>query len=343
MPGHKGGVMKAWFFILLTSLLSGPSFAYAAAGASVPGGASFTSRQGVDRQAFGQYVAGKMSLAFDGSLADIYPCGNRAVYYCQGLMVTAFEDGESTYWMDPETRRLSFTYFRKDIATELFGDAGLVLWPQAYVDHEFPAGDPSHPFDPAYRCAYPLDGDTDQRLDNGCGQLITTYHPLNANPDTAPCASLGIATAQQWLNKYGVQGGTMFCGFTLGSLVDAKGGMDAMTQVAAALQNHGPFLYPWNEVVLGPWPSAQAGRIPLMAFFILLQNRNSAGSGASTTSSRDEQPLVIAQAQQKRYYDLTNIFVPIIVISQANSQAVFGYIDGDQAAGLPELVTVFPQ
>jgi hypothetical protein len=329
--------MRALFFILLASLLSGQPIAHAAAGVSVDDTRPYTSRQGIDRQAYGQSVAKKMATAFDGSLANLYSCRNRPVYYCQGLMVTAFEDGESTYWMDPKTQRLSFTYFRKDIATQLYGDAGLVLWPQAYLDHELPPSNPIGPFHPAYRCAYPLDGETDHRLDNGCGEL-------NANPDTAPCESLGITTAQQWLDKYGYGGGLIFCGFTLdSSIAEAKSGMDAMTQVAAALQQHGgPFLLPWNEVVLGPWPSARAARIPLMAFFILLQNGNQA-KGAARTASQDDQSLVIAQAQQKRYYDLTNIFVPIISISQANSEAVFGYVDGDQASGIPEYVTVMPE
>ncbi|SUA93222.1 Uncharacterised protein [Pandoraea pulmonicola] len=321
--------MKIIFQVLLTLSLFGQVSVYAA------DSPTFKSMRNVDRNIFGKYVEGRMSEAFDGRLATIYPCGDRPAYYCQGLMVTAFE-ANSTYWMDPKTKRLSYTYFRKDIATPLYGSAGLALWPQASVDHDFPKNGPNQQaFTPVYRCAFPNDGNTDSRSDNGCGEIANEV-------DSAPCASLGITTAQQWLDKYGNLVDWDFCGFTLNHADGSdKTGMDVVIQIDATLKRLGKFIsFPWNEIVAEPWPSNEAGRIPLMAFFSL-PDPGSTKTHSASLSHRAS--LATAQAQQKKYYDLTNIFVPIIEISSASATAIFVYRDEDQAPGIPDLVTVFPQ
>jgi hypothetical protein len=212
--------------------------------------------QNVDRSAFGQYVQARISEAFEGKVPTRYLCGDKPAYYCRGLMVTAFEN-DATYWMDPTTKKLSFTYA--------------------------------------------------------------------PTPDTGPCAGLGITTAQQGVDKY-QNAGPNICGFALNAADGSdRRSMHLMVESAALMQQKGGFLlFPWNEVVLGPWPSYAPGRIPLMAFFSL-------------------QSLSTAQMQQKRYYDLTKIFVPIIEISEASPAAVFTYRDENQAAGIPNSVTVFPQ
>ena len=302
------------------------------------------SRQNKDRKVFGAYVAQKMADAFDGKLAAMYPCGNKPAYYCQGLMVTAFES-DSTYWMDPKTGRISFTYFRQDIATPLFGDAGLVLWPQAYLDHDFPmVGQDHQAFKPVYRCAFPTDGDTDLRSNAGCG--AQTYQGQQV-PDTGPCATLGITTGQQWLDKYGPIPGAI-CGFGLNPADGSdQRGMDAMIQADVIMQKTGkPPIMEWNEVVMAPWPSYAPGRIPLMAFFLLTDQGQEAQprtSKQAPKAARRHESLSAAQQQQKRYYDLTHIFVPIIEISEASPKAVFMYWDWDQAPSIPNTVTTMPQ
>ncbi|AJC22581.1 hypothetical protein [Pandoraea pulmonicola] len=328
-PDDEEAFMKIIFQVLLTLSLFGQVSVYAA------DSPTFKSMRNVDRNIFGKYVEGRMSEAFDGRLATIYPCGDRPAYYCQGLMVTAFE-ANSTYWMDPKTKRLSYTYFRKDIATPLYGSAGLALWPQASVDHDFPKNGPNQQaFTPVYRCAFPNDGNTDSRSDNGCGEIANEV-------DSAPCASLGITTAQQWLDKYGNLVDWDFCGFTLNHADGSdKTGMDVVIQIDATLKRLGKFIsFPWNEIVAEPWPSNEAGRIPLMAFFSL-PDPGSTKTHSASLSHRAS--LATAQAQQKKYYDLTNIFVPIIEISSASATAIFVYRDEDQAPGIPDLVTVFPQ
>ncbi|AOB33009.1 hypothetical protein AKI39_23070 [Bordetella sp. H567] len=108
--------MKTLFRILLAlSLLTQPP-AFAGSPSPGPGHTAEKSRQNKNRKVFGAYVAGKMADAFDGKLAAMYPCGNKPANYCQGLMVTAFES-DDPYWMEPKTARISFTYFRQDIAT----------------------------------------------------------------------------------------------------------------------------------------------------------------------------------------------------------------------------------
>lgn len=334
--------MKTLFQVLLALSLLAQSPAYA----DSPGGArehaSGKSRQNKDRKVFGAYVARKMADAFDGKLAAMYPCGTKPANYCQGLMVTAFET-DTAYWMDPKTDKIAFTYFRQDIATPLYGKAGLVLWPQAYLDHDFPmVGQDHQSFKPVYRCVFPTDGDSNSRSDTGCGARV--YYRGGAIPDTAPCATLGITTGRQWVDKY--QGVAWnICGFGLNPADGSdRRGMQAMIDAAVILQKTGvQQQYPWNEVVMAPWPSYAPGRIPLMAFFWLPDPGAQTGTSRQRTASQTYQFLTAAQQQQKRYYDLAKIFVPIIQISQANANATFTYVDGDQAAGIPAIVTTMPQ
>ncbi|AOB33010.1 hypothetical protein AKI39_23075 [Bordetella sp. H567] len=212
-------------------------------------------------------------------------------------------------------------------------------------------------FKPNYRCAYPTDGDTDIRSNSGCGAQILDGKIV---PDTAPCASLGITTGQQWIDKYGAIPGSI-CGFALNPANGSdRRGMEAMIQADAAILKIGsPVLMPWNEVVMRPWPSYAPARIPLMAFFFVPykqearsaahEARPGAREKASTPGTQHERgparhyPLSFTQQQQKRYYDLTKIFVPLIEISEASPNAVFTYQDSDQAAGIPGIVTTMPQ
>ncbi|WP_157122397.1 hypothetical protein [Bordetella flabilis] len=321
--------MKTPFCILLALALLGQAAAH---------GADISRTQ--NRKDFGHFVQERMTAAFDRELSTTFPCGDRPAYYCGGLMVTAFEQ-DSLYWTEPNITKLSFTYFRTDIATELFGAAGLALWPKAYVDNIFPPYPPGHPpYTAFYRCAFPIDGLTVQRDDAGCGERYVDDQPV---PNTAPCGTIGITTAQQWLAKYhGTQ--TNFCGFALiPGQSTAKQNMDTVIEIARVLQQkQSELLLPWNEVVAGPWRGYDAGRIPVMAFFSVADNSVTAlvRNPKQTVPGKN---LNDAQTQQKWYFDLTKIFVPIVEISAANEGAVFTYRDEDQAAGIPDVVTVFPR
>jgi hypothetical protein len=336
--------MKTFLLTLATLFIFGAQPSHAAGERVVLEKSGTKTESNTNRQNFGKFIEGKMKDAFDGRLASIYPCGDRPVFYCQGLMVSAFEQ-PTLYWMDPGTPRISFTYFRKDIATALYGPAGFVLWPWAYVENLLPKSQPG-PFHPVYRCAFPLDGWTVSRTDNGCGELIRNNEP---SPDSAPCSTVGVTTAQQWVDKYlrstSAHGGN-FCGFSLlPGKQTAVQGINLMVETALLLKKIGGIQpsFPWNEVVMAPWRSASPRRLPLMAFFVIPEGSQKVLAPRAKQVGNYATALDLARAQQKQYYDLSDIFVPIVSLSADNDTAVFTYRDEDQAAGIPNVVNVYPR
>ena len=119
--------------------------------------------------------------------------------------------------------------------------------------------------------------------------------------------------------------------------------MSVVIQVDRILQKTGAQGFPWNEIVMAPWPSYAPSRIPLMAFFWIPGQDTKAPESQAARERRLYQSLSATQKQQKRYYDLTRIFVPIIEISEASPKAAFTYRDEDQAPGIPNIVTTMPQ
>lgn len=306
-----------------------------------------------DRAVWGAQTRFALNRAFNNEVnADI--CMGKPDYYCNGLMVSAFEMGDDDYWMHLGLdKKLSFTYFRTDIATSFYGPVGYILFPQNKLDVAMSKGWTQNSFPAQYRCAFPVDALTTSRDDNGCGKL-------NILPeDSGPCQLQGITTAAQWLDKFGYKtsdaktlANIASCGFTLEgySEQDKKQYFSVNTEIQHILLAKNPDAKnAWNEIVAAAWPTDNPPDVPVIAFFYvqggsqgaLVQNENH----KNIKKYSEEEALALAQKQQLTYYTTTNIFIPIVKISGPRSSAVFTYADDEQSKDILDggkSVNVYP-
>lgn len=306
-----------------------------------------------NRTAWGAQTSYSLTRAFNNMVnADI--CMGKPDYYCNGLMVSAFEKGNDGYWMHLGLdNKLSFTYFRTDIATSFYGPVGYILFPQKKLDAAMSKGLTHNSFSTQYRCAFPVDAETNNRDDNGCGKLKVFPEK------TGPCQNQGITTAAQWLDKFGYKtSGTKTlaspasCGFTLEGYSDKD--KQQFFSVNTEIQQILLAKYPdaklaWNEIVTAAWPVDNPHDVPVMAFFYvqdgslgtLVQNENH----KNIKKYSEAEALTLAQEQQFAYYTTTNIFIPIVKISGPRSSVVFTYTDNEQSKGIldgDKSVNVYP-
>lgn len=271
-------------------------------------------------------------------------CNGKPDYYCNGVMVSAFEHDKDPYWTSstPAAGKLSLTYFRKDIKGPLWGDSGFILWPEGVLKQYIgTVGKVENAFKPIYRCIFPLNGNTDERLDHGCGPLKNDTTPP---PNSQMCQSQGIITAEKYIDNYLVNPGKHApCGFALDiSSVDDENILNENIKIIKYAKDKLPFNI-WNEVIMKPWENDEHQHIPLMAFFyvapdslkdLVVKNRN---------THNDLAALSLAKYQQKYYYNLTGIFAPIFKISQLNNSVVFLFDRNEQDESIPEIVNAFPE
>lgn len=284
----------------------------------------------VDRDTYGTQLVNRIiTPAYYAKFVDL-ACGTLQ-YDCNGIMLSAFEE-DSPYWMSPTPTagKFSMTYFQRDTTwakgIAIYGTGGFMLWPQALLRSY--GGTKGNLFNPIYRCIFPGDGGTDDRSDNGCGEL-------RGDADSAPCQSLGILNAKSWIQEYGTSYETI-CGFTLGK--SPRGDSNIFVAVREIQQtlaeqyliSRGKPFPAWDEVILKPWDSYAPSRIPLLAFFHISDPSLLTAIGGDLQS---------VQHQQTAYYEATRIFVPIIQISgSAWDNIHFNYIADQQAPGIPNAV-----
>lgn len=275
-------------------------------------------------------------------------CPQKPDYYCNGLMVTAFENGSSPYWMHPnDDERLSFTYIRKDIPTTIFDNAGIILLPQIFIDMDISKGYVEKPFNLGIRCAYPKDAVTTLRSNRGCGGF-------DGFAETNECQSLGVTTSEQWVSNYPKDPDagryqSDFCGFALEGYSDSERRLYFLANIEVQKYlsiNYPGMGSPWNEIVFNDWGENKPERIPLMAFFYVANgNLHSLTEGIKQqkTFPTGGEAKRIAQKQQSAYYQATGIFVPLISISGNTELISFSYLDSDQADNIPKAVNVLPE
>jgi len=278
-------------------------------------------------------------------------CPDGPDYICNGLMVTAFENGWDTYWMHPnDAKRLSFTYINKDIPITIYDNVGIILMPHKYVDLFVTQGLIRNPLKSNVRCVYPKDSYTTYRYDDGCGAIPDDV----ANTDK--CQNIGITTSDQWIKKYNKNPNTLphqaaFCGFGLEeySNLMKREYFQASIEVQKYLSNTYPdMVSPWNEIVLSDWSEDRPKGIPLMAIYYVAEGSNLQwlnGIDANNTKRffPGEQSKGIAKAHQKKYYESTGIFVPLVSISGNTEEISFKYADEDQSGDIPRKVNVLPE
>lgn len=299
----------------------------------------------------GETIANIMLIDFANNFTSSW-CQNKPLYICSGLMVSGFEyqDPDNLlYWTRSDINKLSMSFISKNGMFAPFYPTGIVLWTANDINGYLKINGAKDTFVPSYRCAYPMDGNTgntlDQgipgnRADHGCGMFDNA-------PDTGKCQDLGITSVEQWWAKYGANPGDLSCAFDLTG-TDAKQEFEVMQGVHRKLEAAAGTTL-WNEIILQTWPENKPARVPVMAFFkfddqsvkVLTSVLEKAGNKKylPVRDDFDEE----ARVQQEAYYKLTNIFVPIITISGWPKNISFTYHPEAQSPIIPETVNIFPE
>ncbi|WPX63206.1 hypothetical protein [Pseudomonas sp. MH10] len=163
-------------------------------------------------------------------------------------------------------------------------------------------------------CFFPIDGSSDNRPDRGCGSFPN-------KPHSQSCNLQGVYTGEQWAshyNQYGehAAGGIGGCSFDVrDSLNSAAGPNFYQGMRGGRLISPKAFEKP-NDLKHQVWAQNIPSTLPIEAFFYVVP----AG-------------LAGAQYDQKRFYDLTHIALPIISMKlplTINDSASFVFNPGDQ-------------
>ncbi|WP_200627571.1 Ig-like domain-containing protein [Pseudomonas sp. LAM2023] len=241
-------------------------------------------------------------------------CGSasRPAFLCNGVILrtTTYSPRYDAWNPSPTAVRLgavSFSYLRQDSKFARMpwgGENGMVLYPIF--------ASPPDKIDIAVLCSYPIDGWTDGRVGNRCGQY-------GSNPTSVSCELQGITSAAQWTSLYTQQGGdnTKICAFNVRDGQNYLAG-PAFYQSLLAKSSGNPTdkrFTEHNELVHGLWEQNIPAQLPIQAFFY-------------TT------PAGLKDAWQDRltFRHKANIDLPLIKITLPTStaeQARFDYIAAD--------------
>lgn len=285
---------------------------------------------GPAEDAIGQEAAAVLSKRYDDTREG---CPNAPGIVCNGVLLRSTVPGPNfRFWgVSPNAAKkngLSFSYLRKDInfdRTIRNDDNGFFVDP--------PIGNRPDKKDIAINCAFPKDGWTDFRNQEGCGVSS------NRGAVSASCETQNILTGTQWIEKFKLEGydNQKQCSFNLreGQGSGALGAFKAFVE-ASKLLTPQP-LDQQNEVMLGIaspanlndpvyWDYNDPGTLPIRAVYFI-PNPQGAGQG-----------LLDAQYDQGDYCKYTDMFLPIIRLTlpkTAQEQATFSYNPADQKMCVP--------
>lgn len=270
--------------------------------------------------------AGAQSTHTASDLTDRYyntaaDCGgpSRPAFLCSGVIFRGTRYSTAYHSWDPSptsvrTGGVSFSYLRADARFQNLAfnyHNGYTVYPIF--------GAPSWAMDFNFVCAFPLDGATDARTDQGCGRRTD-----DTTNRSAPCQSIGILSAEQWLSSYQPHNsstGFRACGFTVADHTNPpQGTAYAFQQVIRAMNQLGAVsLGQQNEMRAATWAQGIGDKLPIESFFYL--------------ADAGDQALLDARGDQADYYRTTGRFVPVIrmTLPTANKNATFHYVDADQA------------
>ncbi|MDC9594872.1 N-acyl homoserine lactonase [Xenorhabdus sp. IM139775] len=237
-------------------------------------------------------------------------CGDDGlpVFLCSGILIrgTVASDAYHSWNPSPGAQRLggvSFSYLRSDIKSiELASEHhnGYIFSP--YIEH-LENLDNTEKINIEILCYYPVDGNTQGRLDKGCGSS-TGY------PNLGSCQQQNITTTQQWIDKYGAYpDNNEICGF------DVTGDGSASIFMQGLKVNSILNFSSNNELIIAVWEQNIPNTLPIEAFFY--QNEG----------------LQDAQHDQKDFYQSTGTVIPIVKIifpSSSDEKITFTYNEEDQ-------------
>ena len=231
-------------------------------------------------------------------------CGSprKPAFLCSGIMIRVTSTSHDYHTWDPSPNSISrqgisFVYLRKDIKAHIDyvgKTSGIIYFPGLMQ--------PSWKGLAEIKCAFPIDGWTSTRSDS-CGN--DSLYPDGSNS----CQSQDINTADAWYNHFVSipdeenKRGQHQCGFNMS--IGTQNTADAFNENLKAIRKmqSSRAFYEYNEIIIKTWPTIE-GKIPnpealpIQAFFY-----------------RDN-GLVDAQYFQYDYYNVTNIWIPIVKMVQ---------------------------
>lgn len=170
-------------------------------------------------------------------------------------------------------------------------------------------------------CYFPLDGNSNARNDQGCGEF-PQYGAVSRS-----CTDQGINTGEQWLERFKTDVNTVGkrCSFNVRDALNNQAAQNFYQGLRAKrLANASyPNVTTPGSVKLANWPMASttdARKVPLQAFFYL--------AGPSERAALDQ-----AQNSQRQFLQISGIWVPIIRIqlpANVNDNATFAFSASDQ-------------
>lgn len=244
-------------------------------------------------------------------------CGgaSRPAFLCSGVLLRATTPSTAYqfYSVSPASQSrggVSVSYLRRDAKFKSLAfsmNSGFIF--DSVMDN------PASHQDYRVLCAFPIDGASDRRSGNGCGD-----YNLTSAVETA-CQQLGVTTAEQWMTRYrqanpSYKQGSQ-CAFDVRQGA-THGTAKAFRESLRARNQLGSEGFEMNnELVLSPW-AADAPRSPsILASFY----SNSAG-------------IAGARLSQIQWYRATRQFLPAISVRLPQSQsqdATFRYEIDQQA------------
>lgn len=261
-----------------------------------------------------------VALALSTRYADTREnCGKESMpaFLCSGVILRGTEASTQYDSWNPSPTAIrvggvSFSYIRSDYNIRRLAfdySHGYILMPVLDT--------PSTKYQMEILCFFPVDGASDNRSESGCGPTAT--YPV----DSVPCGRQGITTGEQWRDHFN-RHPTVYqwrCGFDVRDDIDAVAGRNFYQGLhGGRLVSPNSFNTP-NDLKVKVWPQNVPGELPIEAFMYTLP----AG-------------LAGAQYDQKRFYSLTNIALPIISVKLPAAQtgsATFTYMPTDQVILIP--------
>jgi len=287
----------------------------------------------------GTDVAWQMNYYYSRTLDD---CGKgRPLDQCSGLRVRGTDSGKEFEPRGPspashKSGGVSFSFLREDSKYQDLGllkTNGFVLKPNDFIDKD--------EMKIETLCFFPIDAWTDDRRDAGCGDNAKTGKKEAVCQDTYVNNDPNdpIDTAEEWLADYKSQGaGTSQwvnahksqCGFEIKDRPDAaeafREGIRARKELQDAKSSTGHTINTQTELRTPDWRDDQDKELPILAF-IYTPNASDAKAG-----------LEKARGDQKRYFQKTGKWVPVIRVDMPTSnaaQAKFTYNESDQHRAAP--------
>jgi len=260
----------------------------------------------------GALVVSKEEQRFNETYPDCDRSANKPVFLCSGILfrATRYSPNYHSWVPNPSSSKpggVSFAYLRKNVTFSAFS-----TYTNGFITYA-PLSTPPSLYQLEILCAFPTDGGTDVRSDQGCGYAKT--YPR----DSGPCQSQGITTSDQWLAHFWVAGVVdryqRSCGFALAAGM-ANSAPVFMNVLAAHKVVRDQQSRAWNEIIVKSWAD-RPNTIGIESFFYF--------SGTSGLSD--------AQNSQRDFYTTVGAWRPLIRVTlpaQNGGDVTFKYIPAEQ-------------